>query len=97
VYIKHILPLISAFQEDYERREGEKEEKARKPFIYLIDNASVHDLKVTTAAFKAQRIPKGFWLANLPDLNLIKNVWQMLKYRLGKRFLKTNAEVRQYL
>jgi hypothetical protein len=59
VYIKHILPLISAFQEDYDRREGEKEEKARKPFIYLKDNASIHDLKATRAAFLAQRIPKG--------------------------------------
>jgi hypothetical protein len=38
-----------------------------------------------------------FWLANSPDLNPIENVWQILKYRLGKRFPKTNAEVRQYL
>jgi hypothetical protein len=86
VYIKHILPLISAFQEDYERREGEKEEKeekARKPFIYLEDNASIHELKATRAAFLAPRIPKGFWLANSSDLNPIENVWQMLKYRLG--------------
>jgi hypothetical protein len=45
VYFQHILPsYISAFQQEYERRAG-------KQFIYMEDNASVHALKATIAAF----------------------------------------------
>jgi transposase len=34
---------------------------------------------------------------NSPDLNLIKNVWRLLKYWVGKRFPKIDKEVRQYI
>ena len=90
VYIKYILPLILAFQENYKQEIG-------KPFIYIEDNSSIYRLNATTAAFQARRIPKGFQLTNSLDLNPIKNVWQMLKYQLLRRFLKTNAKVKQYL
>ena len=47
VYIQYILPYIATFQQEYERREPGKE------FIYMEDNATVHTLKLTRAAFQA--------------------------------------------
>ncbi|KAF2195764.1 hypothetical protein K469DRAFT_699386, partial [Zopfia rhizophila CBS 207.26] len=37
------------------------------------------------------------WPSRSPDLNPIENVWRLLKARIGRRFPKTDAEVRQYL
>lgn len=96
VYIQHILPLVSKFQDDYRRRQPCRDGIYRD-FIYMEDNASIHASRATTAAFKAREINKGWWPANSSDLNPIENVWQLLKWRLAKRFPKTDAEVKQYL
>lgn len=96
MYIRHILPLVSTFQEDYWRRKIGRD-GIYQNFISMEDNATVHTSNVTTAAFEALGINRWWWPANSTDLNLIKNVWQLLKCRLTKRFLKTDAEVKQYL
>ncbi|KAF2474177.1 transposable element Tcb2 transposase, partial [Lindgomyces ingoldianus] len=55
-----------------------------KELTLIEDNASIHTLKATIAAKQALGILKISWPANLPNLNPIKNVWQILKYRLEK-------------
>ena len=61
------------------------------------DNTIIHTSEATIAAFQVLGINKSWWLVNSPDLNPIENVWQLLKWRLAKRFLKTDARVKQYL
>jgi hypothetical protein len=65
--------------------------------ISMEGNVSVH----TAGCTKAWHIYYGFnkmvWPASSPSLNPIENVWRLLKYRIGKRFLKTINELRQYL
>jgi hypothetical protein len=68
----------------------------RRTLIKAFEEELYHRDKATHD-FEAWGISKGWWPANSLDLNPIENMWQMLKYRLSRRFPKTNAEAKQYL
>ena len=65
--------------------------------ILMEDGASIHTSRMTTDYHAYNGIMRMPWPAHSPDLNPIENVWRLLKYRIGKRFPKKDAEVRQYL
>jgi hypothetical protein len=65
--------------------------------ILMEDGASAHTAKLTQIYRLYHGIIQMEWPANSPDLNPIKNIWQLLKYRVGRRFLKAEAEVRSFI
>ena len=52
-----------------------------KPWILQEDNCPVHRSAATTAWKEQQAI----WQSQSPDINIIKNVWQLIKLRLEHR------------
>jgi Transposase and inactivated derivatives len=91
VYIERVLPHFYRHLREIAREVGFMRA------ILMEDNASIHTAKLTKGYHAYHGINRMIWPAHSPDLNPIENVWRLLKYRIGKRFPKTDAEVRQYL
>ena len=91
VYTQRVLPQFYEHLREIERHVGFMRS------ILMEDGASIHTAKFTKAYHAYYGANRMTWPAHSPDLNPIENVWRLLKYRIGKRFPKTDAEVRQYL
>lgn len=91
VYSEHILPGVYSHIHEMKHIGGYFRA------ILMEDNASVHTARLTQAVHSQYNLNRMTWPANSPDLNPIENVWRLLKYRIGRRFPYSEADVRQYL
>ena len=56
-----------------------------KPWILQEDNCPVHRSAATTAWKEQQAIETLTWPSQSPDINIIENVWRLIKLRLERR------------
>jgi len=86
-----MYPTICEYKDVVEQYTG------RGTAILMEYGASSYTAKITKALHNRNGLIRMKWPANSPDLNYINNVWRLLKYRAGKRFPKTDKEVRRYI
>jgi transposase len=91
IYTQKVLPQFYQFLHNIESTVGFMRS------IHMEDNASIHTAKLTQAYHTYHGVIRMTWPAHSPDLNPIENVWRLLKYRIGRRFPTTDAQVEQYL
>ena len=67
--------------------------KNKTNMIFQQDNAPCHTAKRVIEYFLIENIQKINWPPNSPDLNIIENVWNMMKYKLNRTEMRTRADL----
>ena len=91
IYIATVLPFL------YNFLQGIMQTVGFMRAILIEDNASIYTAKVTRAYHAYHGIIRMVQPPYSPDLNPIENMWRLLKYRIGKRFPKSDDEAKQFL
>jgi transposase len=89
-YRTEILLRLSQISKDHKDRSLFNQ----RPII-MQDNAPIHKVFETLATFKRSSLLVMDWPINSPDLNPIKNIWAILKYRIAKYFPTTREAIIQ--
>ena len=87
-YRRDIVPVLQEIAQAHP-----DESLFRQAAIIMQDNASIHKARKTIALFERLGITLMDWPANSPDLNPIKNIWSLLKERVGRHFPTTRDQV----
>jgi transposase len=89
-YRDKILPRLSQISRDHENRSLFNQEP-----IIMQDNAPIHKAFETMALLMRSGLQVMEWPANSPDLNPIKNIWAILKFRIARHFPTTREAIIQ--
>ena len=76
IYISILQKVLS--------RSLDKLELIENDFMFQQDNAPCHVSKMSKKYFKEKKINVMDWMSNSPDLNLIENIWSLLKLKISK-------------
>ncbi|GFX78660.1 hypothetical protein TNCV_31001 [Trichonephila clavipes] len=65
-----------------------------KPIIFMQDGGSLPYISFYQSILAEQNIPLLDWLGNSPDMNLIENIWELMKREVAKDVI-TNKSLRK--
>ena len=97
-YCAEILPFVKAQKERYETGGGTSK-KQRRHFIFQEDGDGSHGNASAENPAREMKDAMNLdyiddWPPHSPDLNLIENVWRIIKSRVKKHKAKTAEELR---
>ena len=78
----NVLPIMKKYYE-----------KNNDKLIFQQDNAPCHTCKLCVKYFSENNIEVMFWPANSPDLNPIENIWNIMKKKIGRVYIKNKQEL----
>ena len=89
IEITYLLPIDGLMNsEKYIENILEKEVQPlverNRQLIFQQDNAACHTAHKVTEYFRANNIEKIDWPSHSPDLNIIENIWNLMKAKLNK-------------
>uniref|UniRef100_A0A3B1JA95 Tc1-like transposase DDE domain-containing protein n=1 Tax=Astyanax mexicanus TaxID=7994 RepID=A0A3B1JA95_ASTMX len=77
------------------RRDLKRKHKSHKNFIFQQDLAPAHAAKSTKDWFTKKQLEVLAWPANSPDLNVIENLWAIVKRKIRDRKPTTLDQLKQ--
>ncbi|GFV51736.1 uncharacterized protein TNCV_1320921 [Trichonephila clavipes] len=64
-----------------------------EPYIFMQDGALCHTARSIKAFLAEQNIPLLDWPGNSPDMNLIENVWELMKREVTKDVITNKTQL----
>ena len=64
-----------------------------EPFVFMQDRAPCHSARSVKSYLEEENIPLLPWPGNSPDLNPIRNIWELVKREVAKEMITTETRL----